>query len=334
MISEDEIKEVDKFDMLGSIATLQKQVKEGLKLAEDIRILDEVDDIIISGMGGSSLQGELLKSLFCDSGIRINVSKDYKIPEWAGKRTLVFAVSYSGNTEESISSYRDAVKKSCRIVAMSSGGKLKELAQKNKTDFIKIPKPFEGFQPRAAIGYLFFAMLGVLQNSRIIPDMSKDIEKTIKALNIDRYKQHAQDLAEQLVDKIPLIYTSQKLAGAGYKWKIAFNENAKTHAFFNVYPEENHNEINAYVNLKGDFHVIMLSNDTDHKQVRKRMNITKNLYKKKGVSVNEIAIKGDSRLTKLFSALMIGDLVAYYLAIKYKTDPTPVAMVEDLKNQL
>lgn len=331
MISKEEIAAVDKEDMLGSIATLQRQVKGGLKLAADIRILDDVDDIIIAGMGGSALPGEVLKSLFIDSKLRINVSKDYKVPEWANKKTLVFAVSYSGNTEETISSYRDAMRKSCKIVAIASGGKLKELAEKQKIPFMEVPK---GLQPRAGIGYLFFSILGVLQNSRIIPDMSKDIEKTERALQIEKYKEKAEDLAEQLADKIPIIYTSEKLAAAGYKWKIAFNENAKTHAFFNVYPEMNHNEINAYINLKGKYHVIMLSNDDDHPQVRKRMRITKELYKKKGVDVTEIAIKGPSLLTKIFSAIIIGDLVAYYLAIKYKTDPTPVEMVEDLKKKL
>jgi glucose/mannose-6-phosphate isomerase len=334
MISKEEIADIDKEDMLGSIATLQKQVKEGLKLASDIRVLDEIDDIIVAGMGGSALPGEVLKSLLIDSKIRVTVSKDYKLPEWAGKKTLVFAVSYSGNTEESIASYRDAMKKSCQIVAMASGGKLEELAKKQKVSFIKLPHPFKGFQPRAGIGFMFFAILGVLMNSRIVPDMKNDIEKTEKALDAAKYRENAMDLAEQIEGKIPLIYTSEKLAGAGYKWKIAFNENAKTHAFFNVYPEQNHNEINAYENIDGKFQVIFLSNDTDHIQVKKRMKITKELYKKKGVDVTEIAIKGDSMLTKLFTAVMIGDLVAYYLAMKYKTDPTPVPMVEDLKKKL
>ncbi len=334
MISKEEIKVVDKEDMLGSISDLQNQVKKGLKLAADIRVPDEINEIVVAGMGGSGLPGEVLKSVFIDSKLKITVSKDYKIPGWANSKTLVFAVSYSGNTEETISSYRDALKKSCKIVAISSGGKLKELAEKQKVPFIEMPKPFEGFQPRAAIGYLFFAMLGVLQNSRIIPEMSRDIEKTTKALQVEKYKGKAEDLAEHLVDRIPIIYASEKLAAAGYKWKIAFNENAKTHAFFNSYPEMNHNEINAYINIKGNYHVIMLSNDDDHLQLRKRMKITKQLYKKQGVPVTEIAIKGDSLLTKIFSAILIGDLVAYYLAIKYATDPTPVAMVEDLKKQL
>lgn len=334
MVTKEEIKEVDKEDMLGSIATLRKQIKEGLKLASETRFLDEIDDIIVAGMGGSALPGEVLKSLFIDSKLRIKVVKNYKLPAWAGRKTLVFSVSYSGNTEETISAYRDAMKKSCRIVALASGGKLKELAEKQKTQFIKLPHPFEGFQPRAGIGYMFFAILGVLMNSRIVPDMSKEIEKLDNALKAEKYTEKAQELAEEAAGKIPIIYTSEKLAGAGYKWKIAFNENAKMHAFSNVYPEMNHNEINAYVNINGKYHVIMLSNDDDHPQIRKRMRITKELYRKKGVDVTEIAVKGDSLLAKLFSAIVIGDLVSYFTAVMEKTDPTPVKMVEDLKKQL
>jgi len=334
MISKEEIAVVDEEGMLGSIETLRNQISKGLKLASDIRILDEVDNIIVAGMGGSALPGEVLKSLLVDSKLKITIVKDYRLPEWANKKTLVFAISYSGNTEETLHSFRDAVKKSCRIVAISSGGKLKEMAEAQKVPYIEVPKPFKEFQPRAALGYLFFAVLGVLMRSRIIPDITPAIVKLENALNAEKYKGKAMDLAEHLVDKIPIIYASEKLYAAAYKWKIAFNENAKTHAFCNVYPEANHNEINAYVNIKGDFHVIMLSNDDDHKQVRKRMRITKALYRKRGVNVTEIAVKGNSLLAKLFSAILIGDLVAYYLAIKYKTDPTPVKMVEDLKKEL
>ena len=334
MISKEDIAVVDEEGMLGSISTLRNQISKGLKLAKDIRILDEINNVIVVGMGGSALPGEVLKSLLTGSKVKVSVVKDYKLPEWADKKTLVFAVSYSGNTEETLHSFRDGIKKSCKLVAISSGGKLKEMAGKQKTPYIEIPKPFPEFQPRAALGYLFFSILGVLMRSRIIPDMTPDIVKLENTLNADKFKDKAENLAEQLVDKIPIIYASEKLYAAAYKWKIAFNENAKTHAFCNVYPEANHNEINAYVNLKGDFHVIMLTNDDDHIQIRKRFRITKTLYKKRGANVTEIAVKGQSMLAKLFTAILIGDLVAFYLAVKYKTDPTPVKMVEDLKKEL
>jgi glucose/mannose-6-phosphate isomerase len=138
MISEEEIKNIDKEDMLGSISTLQRQVNGGLKLASEIRVPEEVDDIIVAGMGGSALPGEVLKSLLIDSKIRITVCKDYKLPAWADKKTLVFVISYSGNTEETIASYRDALKKNCQVIAIASGGKLQQLARKQETPFIRV----------------------------------------------------------------------------------------------------------------------------------------------------------------------------------------------------
>ncbi len=329
-----EKEDIDKSDMHGSIAGLHKQVREGLRLADGIKILGDVDNIIISGMGGSALPGLVLQNVLADTKLKVHVSRDYKLPEWANNKTLVFAVSYSGNTEEAISSYQDARKKSCKVVVLASGGKLKEIAKKQKVEFIKVPHPFEGFQPRAGIGYMFFAILGVLINSHIVKGIDEDIEKTINALHSDEIDSQAQEIAEKLFEKIPIIYTSERLSSAGYKWKIAFNENSKTPAFCNVFPEMNHNEMNGYVNHQGPLFVIMISNDNDHSQVKKRMKITKELIKKQGIPVMELRMKGDSIMTKLFTAILLGDFTAYYLALKYEIDPTPVEMVEHLKKML
>lgn len=331
---DDASKAIDRSDMHGSIASVHKQVHEGLKLAEGIKVIGEFDDIIITGMGGSALPGLVLQNVLIDSKVKIHINRDYSLPEWAGKRTLVFAISFSGNTEETLSSYQDARKKGCKTIAIASGGKLKEMASSHNTPFIKIPKPFEMFQPRAGIGYLFFSILAVLMNSHVIRGLDYDIDKTVKTLMNEKIDEEAQQIAEKLVDKVPVIYASERLSSAAYKWKIAFNENAKTPAFCNVFPELNHNEMNGYINHRGPLFVIMLSNDDDHPQVRKRMKITKELIKKQGVPVLELAMKGDSLMTKIFSAIMLGDFTAYYLALKYGTDPTPVQMVEDLKKML
>ncbi len=334
MAKEEEANSVDKEDMRGSIAGLYKQVRDGLKLAEGVKVLGEFDDIIVAGMGGSGLPGRILHNVLIDTKTRVTTINDYKLPEWANTKTLVFAVSYSGNTEETISAYQFARKKGCRVVAIASGGKLKEIARKQDVTFIKMPHPFEQFQPRAGVGYMFFAILGVLINSHIVKGMKEDIEKTIKALMDSRIEGQAEEIAEKLVDKLPIIYTSERLAAAGYKWKIAFNENAKTPAFCNVFPEMNHNEMNGYVNHKGPLFVIMLSSDDDPVQVKKRMKITKELIKKQGIPVMELRMKGDSLMTKIFSAILLGDFTAYHLALKYEIDPTPVDMVEHLKKML
>ncbi len=322
---------IDKENMLEAIKSLKNQINKGLELGTGVKLKNKPQEIIIAGMGGSALPGEVLKSVFIDSDLKITISKDYQIPKWANQNTLVFAISYSGNTEETVSAFENAIKNNCEIVVIASGGKLEELAKENDTKLIKVPT---GLQPRAAIGYLFFILLKVLQENNLVPDLTKEIAETKTALDLEKHQVKAKEIAEKLIDKIPIIYTSENLAAVGYKWKISFNENAKAHAFCNVYPEMNHNEINAYVNIKGDFHVLILTNNTDHPQNQKRMQITKALYEKQGVPVTEIPIQGNSLLEKIFAGIMLGDLVAYFLAIKYKTDPTPVKMVEDLKNQL
>ena len=230
--------------------------------------------------------------------------------------------------------YRDALKKGCTVIALSSGGKLQKLARDRKIPYIHLPKPYEGFQPRAAIGYMFFAILGVLINARLLPPMNQEIEQTIKTLQNTKLEEKAQDLAEQLVGKVPLIYTSGRLFAAGYKWKIAFNENGKTNAYFNVFPELNHNEMNGFPNAQGKLFVIMITNDDDHPRIKKRMHIMKQLLKKQKIPIMEIALKGRSLLTKVFTAILIGDLTAYYVAINYKTDPTPVHIIETFKKML
>ena len=143
-----------------------------------------------------------------------------------------------------------------------------------------------------------------------------------------------KDLADKLVDKIPLIYTSDRLKAVAIRWKSEFNENSKVQSFYNVFPELGHNEIVGYTNLKGNFYVIILKDDGDYIRVKKRMDITKAMIKKKGVYATEIGITGGSLLTRIFSAIYIGDWTSYYLALKYSTDPTPVDVIEELKNAL
>jgi len=156
----------------------------------------------------------------------------------------------------------------------------------------------------------------------------EDIKNTIKALKNPKFKERAQDLAEKLVEKIPLIYASERMGVVAYRWKTQFNENAKIHAFCHVFPELDHNELVGYDNIKAGYHVIIIKDDDDYVKIKKRMDITKRLISEAGINVTEMVIKGDCFLTKLFSAIYLGDLTSYYLALKYGTDPTPVDVIE------
>ncbi|MDD5086422.1 MAG: bifunctional phosphoglucose/phosphomannose isomerase [Candidatus Nanoarchaeia archaeon] len=326
----DDENNVDSSNMISTLENVPNYIEDASKLAENIKITEPIKRIMVAGMGGSSISGDILKSYLHDK-IEVVVNRDYFLPETVGKETLLFAVSYSGNTEETVSCFRTAQRKNMKIVVITSGGKLEELANLSKIPLIKVPK---GFQPRAAVAYLFFPMLTVLGNSRMIEDPKQEIKKTVEALKNPKFKERAQDLAEKLVDKIPLIYSSEKMKSVAYRWKTQLNENAKIHAFCHSFPELNHNELVGYGNIRAPYHVIIIKDDDDYVKIKKRMEITKGLISESGINVTEIVVKGDFFLTKLFSAIYIGDLTSYYLAIKYGIDPTPVNVIEKLKKQL
>jgi len=322
---------IDKKNMYGILDNFHKQIQEAWRLGKNIKVAEAVDKIVIAGMGGSALPGAILKS-YVKLKIPIIIVRDYSLPNFVDSKSLVFAVSYSGDTEETLNCYREAVKRKCKLIAICSGGKLLELIKENKTPHVIVPY---GLEPRAAYAYQFFPMLRILENSNFINSQEAYIENLIKLVRKnDGIKELAMQLAEKLYKKIPLIYTSEKLKASGYKWKINFNENAKILAFNNVFPEFNHNEINGYINKVGEFFAIIIRDDEEQGRIKKRMAIIKDLLKKYNIPVTEILIKGEDSLTKLFSSIYIGDWTSYFLALAYKIDPTQVDIVEDLKKQL
>jgi len=320
----------DKEGMRSVLDNFSKQCEDAWKLGKGIDVMEEVDKIVVCGMGGSALPGDILKS-YLDIKLPVFVVRDYNLPQFVTKKSLVFVISYSGNTEEIVSAYRQARRRECQIVIITSGGKLAELAQVDNTELITVP---EGIQPRTAIGYQFFPMLRILQDSNVIPLVEGEVKETVKALKKDMYRKMAEELSEKLVGKIPIVYSSAKIGIVAMKWKIDFNENAKIHAFYNVFPEFNHNEINGYINKTGNFHAIMISDAEDTSRMTKRFKVVKELIKNKGVNVTEIAVTGRSLLTKIFSSIHMGDWTSYYLALRLKTDPTPVKIIEELKDKI
>lgn len=321
---------IDSQNMADVLSKIPAQCEEALELGKGIEIEGPFDSFVFCGMGGSGVTGDLMRS-YLPTDKPVYVVKDYSLPKYVTSKSLVFCVSYSGNTEETVSAYRNARKVGAKIVLVSTGGKLEELANLNDTPLIKVPS---GLPPRLSTGYMTLPILNVLMKNGQITDVSKDIEGMIKALKRDIYQAPAKELAKKLKFKIPIIYSSTRLGIIANKWKTDINENAKVHAMANVFPELNHNEINGYVNLNGSFYVVMIHDDEDTKEIQKRMKISKELIKKKGVSVTETAITGDNLLTKIFSSFYLGLWISYFLALEYETDPTPVEIIEDLKREL
>ncbi len=309
--------------MRKAILGFPSQFKAGLELAEGISF-QGVDSSVTVGMGGSALQADLLNCWIPELGMR--VQRTYSCPP-VGPKTLLFASSYSGNTEETISAMEDGLKHKAKTVALASGAKLEKLALEKKIPFVKIPS---GVQPRCANGFTFAATARILEESGLITGKTDEIRK----LKIIESESEGRKFAARLKDRIPVVYASDAWWQVARSCKIKFNENSKVPCFWNVFPELNHNEMVGFTRPLTKFHVIFLRDDEDHPRVQERMEITRGLFERKGLECSEIPMRGKTRLEKMFNTLYFFDWASFQLALEYGVDPEPVEMVEDLKKAL
>ena len=327
---------IDKFNLRQVILQSPDQLTAGLKLANYTKVKGDFSNIIICGMGGSALPAHILANLD-KTKVPIFIHKDYGLSHKADENSLVICISYSGNTEETISGLKDALRKGVKIVGMASGGEIEALCTKNSIPFVKIPS---GIQPRYATGYIFSSMVKVLENCELLQKTSMEfgaLAEKLKAVNLSQEKEGIS-LAKKLFKKIPVVYSSSNLKDVARIWKIKFNENAKIPAFYNYFPELNHNEMVGYAGLKKigtkNFFAIILQDQKDHPRIKERMELTAKLIKKNGANAQIVKVKEGSDLFKIFSALLLGDWVSYHLALLQKIDPTQVQIVEDFKRLL
>ena len=322
---------IDKSNMRGVILNSPNQFEEALESARDIKVEGKFENIVICGLGGSALPANIL-ACWLNGALPIYIHRDYNLPPQAGKKSLVICISYSGNTEETVSALNLAVKKRLKIAAITTNGKIEKICKKYKIPLAKIPS---GIQPRSATGYLFSSLAKILMNSGIVKE-TKEISETAQKLRSLDCEKEGKDLARKLSGKIPIIYASNKMKCLARIWKIKFNENSKNPAFYNYFPELNHNEMVGFSRPEknSEFHIIILRDKEDHPRNLKRMKLFSNLMKEKGIGAEFIDIKKGTCLFKIFSSLLLGDWVTYYLALENKVDPTPVKIVEKFKKKL
>lgn len=342
------IRKVDAKGMYDLIYNFPRQLTEGahLGLIADLKLPNFTpQNIILTGMGGSAIGGDLARSyLAYELKVPFTVCRNYLLPEYVNDKSLVFVSSYSGETEETLSAFREAKRRKAKIIAIASGGTLLQECNKNGFPFVLIPK---GFPPRAALGYSFTPILITLSRLGLIQDKTEELEKTSEYLErkraeyaLDKKKSQnpAKRLAAKLYGKLPIIYTSTDYFDAvGYRWKGQFSENSKILAYNNYFPEFNHNELVGWKvldQIRDKLRVIILKDEEDHPRIKVRMQIVKNIIQKKKVKIIEIESQGQSLSSRIFSLIQLGDFTSFYLAILNQVDPTPVEVIDYLKEEL
>lgn len=295
-------------------------------LIENEARLRRKEKVIVAGMGGSPLAADLLNAI--DPTRNITVHKNYGLPIYeieSRKNPLVIAVSYSGNTEETFDAFEEAGKQGVARAAISKGGKLISAAQEAETPFIRIPDT--NIQPRMATGFIIKALAALMG----LEALSKDLTTLAAILNPAELEEPGRALAKRLRGRIPLIYASSRNRAIAYNWKIKFNETAKIPAFSNVFPELNHNEMNA---LSSQFYTIILRDPEDHSRVRKRMEVFAALYRDKNMSIEIIDTRGNTFLERMFFSLLLADWTALALAESRGVEPSEVPIVEEFKKRI
>jgi glucose/mannose-6-phosphate isomerase len=340
------IKKYDKSNMLELLLTFPKQFNQAVDIGYsfDFKIdTKKIKQIVYVGMGGSAIGGDLIFSCLNNNlTIPTTVSRSYFLPAFVDQNSLVIVSSFSGNTEESLSSYEDAMGRNAQILCITSGGELEQKAKQDDVPVILIPGKM---QPRAALGVLSIPVLIALVKSGYAMLDRAEFDETLTILQskAEQYKPENEDnlalnTAKKIHGKLPIIYcTNNLLPVVANRWKCQISENAKMHAFFNVFPELNHNEIVGWEEpaaMMKNFQIIYLQDRSDFSRNQSRMAITKDILEQNTNSIIQLNSEGNSQLARLFSLIYLGDMVSFYLAMLNKVDPTPIDKIQRLKDQL
>jgi len=301
---------------------------------------NNINNIIVAGMGGSAISADLLKTFLGDElQIPLFVNRDYVLPKFADEKTLVIISSYSGNTEESISCFKDAVKKGCKVIAVTTGGWIKKFANENDIPCINLK---EGFQPRFALGVSFFTLLKILQSIDLIPSQDEVVNEVTllwknKGIEYSGEENISLKHAEELIGFIPIIYSSSNFEAVGYRLKCQFNENSKLHAFSNVVSELNHNEIIGWETFNDNqlnAKLIAIVDNDYHPQILKRFDLSKELVQKSGVEIIVLKSNEENIKVRIMDLIFLGDWITYYLAVLRGFDPSEIDYIHELKQRL
>jgi glucose/mannose-6-phosphate isomerase len=336
---------IDKNNMLAFCVETAKRCQEAAKIAEGIKVsYPRPGNIIVAGMGGSAIGGDLLKDWTRSRiSIPIEVSRDYHLPDYANQKTLILITSYSGDTEESLSAFQDALKRKCMIYCISSGGALLDYAKRLNVPYLQVPG---GNPPRAALPFLFVPALILLEKMQLVSGVSMELSEALEVLAEVAMDNAPDKVAKENISKtlaldlqgtVPVIYGFGIYRSVAQRFKQQFNENCKMPSKWEIFPELDHNEIVGWEKAEDvvkDFSVIFIRDNSEPLEIQSRIETTKQLMQPSGVKMYEIYGRGRSDLAKMLSVICIGDFASVYLAIARGIDPTPVVTINHLKNTL
>ncbi|MFC1994037.1 bifunctional phosphoglucose/phosphomannose isomerase [Chloroflexota bacterium] len=337
----------DRFDPAGMRERIRELPRECLRSWQQSLSFNlppdycDVDKVVILGMGGSAIGGDLLASL--KSKVPILVNREYDLPSFVDGDTLVIASSYSGMTEETLSSFTQALYMKARKLVLTTGGSLKSLAEQKGVPVYVIDY---AAPPRAALAHSFIPLLGVCCKLGILADMSAEVAGMVEVLGelLDAIGERqpldsnpAKKLATRLYNRLAVIYGAGFLSQVARRWKTQINENSKAWAFYELFPELNHNAVVGYefpAELAHELFVILLHSRYLHQRNQLRYKVTSEVLSREGVSYEVVEGRGEDSLSQMMSLVFFGDWVSYYLALLYETDPSPVKVIDYLKGRL
>ncbi len=341
-------KQLDTLNMLGEIDNLPDQLAFAYQLGmkHDLPDWKNFRQVVIAGMGGSAIGADLLAA-YCASlaPLPVSVHRDYSLPVYArGRETLVVCSSHSGNTEETLDAFESARQSECRIVVVSTGG---ELAKRAKENNIPLWTFDHAGQPRAAVGFSFGLLLAMFQRLGFLPDQSEEMEDAVASMkrtqqhlkaDVPAVKNPAKRYAGQLMGRWVTFMGSGLLSVVARRWKGQINEVAKAGANFEFLPEADHNTLAGTMNpqetLNAHTMTLFLRAPSDHPRNRLRSDLTRKAFMLEGMNTDYIDARGNTPLAHMWTSILFGDYMAYYLAMGYGVDPTPIQALVEFKEAM
>ena len=332
--------------MLDAVLRMPAQCEQGYRAGRQAGELpsgDSASSVVVCGMGGSGVAGDVLGALYRDRlGIPIVTVKDFSLPEFCGKDTVVVCSSYSGSTAETLACFEEATARGCRVLATASGGELADRA--GAADIAVVPIP-AGLQPRAAIGHLVFAVLGALEEMGVLPPLGEEVSQcaaTLEQVAADVAPDRgsadnpAKSLAVAIGDRVPVVWGAEGIgAVAARRWKTQFNENAKVPAMASALPELDHNEVVGWSPGAGArFFLVTLRQGAERPDLSARFDVSVDVVAGSGIEHREVRAPGGSGLAELMWLIMVGDATSVYLGLARGADPAPIEAIHRVKRAI